>query len=181
MFIFPLGRTKLETRETVVAELARIFAGEEGETLTKYLLKEGESTDEKISSDIDMSIGVVRKILYALQDRGLISCRIERNPDTGWITYWWFVPIDQVDGVIYNIKRRVLARLEKRLEYETENVFYWCGNETCPKINFSDAVDNLFTCPRCGRRLKPYDNSETIAALKFVISRLKSEVEKVFQ
>ena len=169
------------SREDTAVELARVFAGEDGVKIVKYLINSGEVIDEKMADDLKMQVGTVRRILYTLQDRGIVSCRIERNSETGWITYYWFVPLDQINGILYNIKRRIIARIEKRLEYESSNVFYWCGNKECPKVPFSEAVDSLFRCPRCGRHLKPYDNSKLIAALKWALSKLKAEVEQAFE
>ncbi|RLG59439.1 hypothetical protein DRN86_04245 [Candidatus Geothermarchaeota archaeon] len=171
----------MESREKTIIELAKVFAGENGEKIVKYLLDKKEDTDEAISAGIDLPIGTVRRILYLLHDKGVISCRVERNPETGWITYFWFIPIEQINGVVYNLRRKLIARIEKRLEYETTNIFYWCGNNECPKITFSEAVDNVFRCPQCGRRLKPYDNSKLIAALNWTLSRLKAKVKRAFE
>lgn len=170
----------MNVKKRTVAKLAELLVGEVGREIVEYLLDKGESTDEEISKDLSVQIGVVRKSLYGLHDKNIVSSRLERNSATGWITYYWYVPLDQIDGIIYNIKRRIMERLEARLEYESKNVFYWCGNKNCPKLTFSEAVDGLFRCPVCGRHLKPHDNSKLIAALKWTLSELKSEVEKSF-
>jgi transcription initiation factor TFIIE subunit alpha len=166
----------------VFLELARLYGGEVGESIVSVLLRKGEATDEDIAKALNMSVGDTRKVIYILNSRTIISSRMDRDINTGWITYYWYVPLEQVKGLLYNIKRRVLERLEKRLEYEKNNVFYWCYNEkmNCPKLTFNEAVDTLFRCPKCNSHLKPYDNPELIAALTWAISRLKSELESHF-
>jgi len=166
----------------IFLKLARLYGGEMGEAIVSVLLRREEATDEELAKALRMPVGDVRKIIYILNSKAIISSRMERDPNTGWITYYWYVPLDQAEGLLYNIKRRVLERLEKRLEYEKNNVFYWCGNKEqhCPKLTFNDAVDTLFRCPKCNAHLKPYDNSELIAALTWAISKLKSELEDHF-
>lgn len=162
--------------------MARLYGGDIGGSIVAVLLRKGEATDEELAKALNMPVGDVRKIIYVLSSKAVISSRMERDPNTGWITYYWYVPLDQAEGLLFNIKRRVLDRLEKRLEYESNNVFYWCGNKEmhCPKLTFTNAVDTLFRCPNCNAHLKPYDNSELIAALTWAISKLKSELEDRF-
>lgn len=170
-----------DRKKRIALELASVYGGEIGERIVEYLIENGEAADEKIAEDLQLQVGSTRKVLYVLQDKGVVSSRIERSPETGWITYFWYVPLDQMEGLTINIKRRIIGRLEKRLEYESNNVFYWCATPGDPKLTFSEAVDNLFRCPKCGKHLKPYDNSKLIAALKWVASKLKKEVETTFE
>ncbi|MFQ5711955.1 MAG: transcription factor [Candidatus Geothermarchaeales archaeon] len=164
----------------IFLKLAQLYTGENGKSIVSYLLRKGEATDEDISRVTSLHVSEVRKILYELNTRAVVSSIREQDPDTGWITYLWYVPVDEIEGILYNIKRKVLERMEKRLEYETTNVFYWCGNPECEKLTFSKAVDIMFRCPKCGAHLKPYDNSELIAALNWGISHLRAELERHF-
>jgi transcription initiation factor TFIIE subunit alpha len=166
----------------VFLKLARVYVEEVGVKVMAYLLRKGEATDEDIAKALSLPISEVRKVLYIFSDKAIISSRMERDVNTGWITYYWYVPLDQLEGILYNIKRRVLERLEKKLDYESTNVFYWCGHREkhCSKVTFSQAVDELFRCPTCGAHLKPYDNSDLIAALNWSISKLKSELREHF-
>ncbi len=166
----------------VFHRLAKVYAGEVGEKIMAYLLRKGEATDEDVSKALSLPISEVRKVLYTFSDKAIISSRMERDINTGWITYYWYVPLKQLEGILYNIKKRVLERLEKRLEYESTNVFYWCGHREkhCRKMTFGQAVDDLFRCPTCGAQLKPHDNSQLITALKWSISKLKSDLREHF-
>jgi transcription initiation factor TFIIE subunit alpha len=163
----------------VFLKLAELYADETGRVVMNYLIEHGEATDEEISEDLEMPVGDVRRILYKLNDKSVVLSRMERDPNTGWITYYWYVPKEQLDGILYSLKKDIKERLEKRLEYESENVFYWCGHEEehCKKVPFSVAVDNLFKCPNCGSSLKPYDNSQLIVALNWAVKTLEKELK----
>ncbi len=164
----------------IFLKLAELYAGEKGSSIVKYLLRKKEATDEEISRAMGLHVSDVRKVLYELDARSVVSSIRDQDPETGWITYFWYVPADEVEGTLYSIKKKILERLEKRLEYETSNVFYWCGKPDCAKLTFSQSVDNVFRCPQCGAHLKPHDNSELIAALNWSISQLRVELEKHF-
>ena len=47
----------MESREKTIIELAKVFAGENGEKIVKYLLDKKEDTDEAISAGIDCLLG----------------------------------------------------------------------------------------------------------------------------
>ena len=168
-------------KEKVALDFAELYAGKLGLEVVKLLLEKGEMTDEEIAEKLSLQVGQVRKVLYLLQDKGVVSSRLERNPESGWITYFWYVPLDLIPGLALNLKKKILERLEVRLKYERENVFYWCRRPEDPRLTFELAVDNLFLCPVCGKKLKPYDNSEIVAALSWAISKLRKEIDEIFE
>lgn len=162
----------------VFLKLAKLFGDDPAHRVMELLLEKGEATDEEISETLDMPVGDVRRILYKLNDKSIVLSRMERDPNTGWITYYWYVPVEQLDGILFNLKKSIKERLERRLEFESKNVFYWCGHteKHCNKLPFGEAVDHLFRCPNCGASLKPYDNSQLIVALNWAVKVLEKEL-----
>jgi len=120
-----------------------------------------------------MSENEVRRILWRLSDHTLVTTRKEVNSESGWITYYWQLPLEQAKGILYNIVNEVAEKLEKKLEYERGNIFFWCGREGCPRYTFDKATELMFRCGSCGDPLKPFDNSELVAALTWMIGRLR--------
>jgi transcription initiation factor TFIIE subunit alpha len=74
-------------------------------------------------------------------------------------------------------KEKVLERLQQRLAYETENTFYYCQNNGCPRHTFEEAMSNTFKCPICSGHLDHHDNTEIIRILKKQIELLKADLE----
>jgi len=78
------------------------------------------------------------------------------------------------------IVSHIIDRLEEKLRYETENIFYWCMDPNHSRLTFSEATENMFRCPVCGKTLMPYDNSELLAAIKYCISEMRKIMKDYF-
>ena len=162
----------LESRIYALSLLAKAYKGELAGRIIEYVARKGEATDSEIAKALKVSEGEVRRIIWVLSTEGLLHSR-KTVSETGWMTFYWTVPLDQVDGIILKLYRRIIDRLEKRLEYESQNIFYWCGNPEHPRYTFSEAAEKLFKCEICGKTLMPYDNAELVAALSWVTSEMK--------
>ena len=167
---------KLEYEDSFV-KVAGLVGGEEYVKVARALLNNIDSTDEEIASATGLKINKVRKILYDLYDKSLISAVRVRDPKRDWYVYRWRVQPDQVEVFLNSIKQKLLTRLKTKLEYETSHQFYHCGSPTCPKRTFEEAVDYMFICPECGNPLRPFDNREVIEALNWKIRQLEEELK----
>ena len=79
--------------------------------------------------------------------------------------------------MIFSLKKtKVLERLKQRLQYETQNTFYHCNNNGCPRHTFEEAMANAFKCPNCNGQLIHVDNLEIIKLLRDQIETLKQEI-----
>ncbi len=166
-------------RVYILKKLAGILLGKNGEIIVDTLAEKGEVKDDELSRAVGMNENEVRRILWKLSDYTIVSTRKVINSETGWITYYWYLPLDQAPGILYNVINRIIDRLECRLEYEKNNIFFWCGNVNCPKYTFDEATELIFRCKRCGKALKPYDNSRLIEALNWMIKELKKFASRV--
>jgi len=77
-----------------------------------------------------------------------------RDQETGWFVYHWRLQPDQLEGFIFNQKRRVLEKLETRLRYEKSHEFYSCQTQDCRPLPFEQAFKVLFRCPTCNKSFK---------------------------
>jgi len=164
----------------VFARLAEAYKGEIARKIIEVIADKGEVTDNEISEIIGVDESEVRRIIWVLAGEGLITSKRVIS-ETGWITFYWVLPINQVDGVLLGLYRKIIDRLEKKLEYESSNVFYWCMNKDHPRYTFSEAADLMFKCSICGKTLMPYDNSELIAAIKWALSEMKKTLARYFK
>ena len=162
--------------DKTLQKVAEAFGGEEAVQIVNVLKGVGETTDDEIAAKIEIRLNTVRKILYKLYDHSLVGLRRSRDKTTGWFIFHWRLQLDQLAGFILNQKRRVLEKLETRLEYEQEHEFYSCFTESCKRIPFVDAMELVFRCPTCNKMLMHFDNAELKASLIARVEALRKEL-----
>ncbi|MCP8316972.1 MAG: transcription factor, partial [archaeon] len=151
--------SKIEYEDAFV-KISGLLGGEEYVKVARALLNNENATDEEIASATGLKINTVRKALYDLFERSLISGIRVRDLKRGWFVYRWRAQRDQTDSFIEIQKKKSLERLKDRLIYESDHEFYHCGMLTCPKRTFEESIDVFFKCPNCGKILDLIDNSE---------------------
>ena len=86
---------------------------------------------------------------------------------------------DQLEGFIFNQKRRVLEKLESRLRCEKSHEFYSCKTPGCKRFPFAEAFELLFKCPACNRSMVHVKNSHIIETLTRKINQIKKGTKLV--
>ena len=158
----------------MVVDIAKIIAGEDGAKIFKVLTKMGRATDDQLSLRTNININLVRKTLYALHDTSLIANERIRDDKTGWFIFYWRPHLDAVEGFIIGRKRKILEKLQVRLDYEKKHDFYNCVTPNCRKhIPFEEAAESMLHCPACGGDLVHEDNSKIIETLKKRIAEIE--------
>src|SRR6187200_3172541 len=115
--------------EESFAKISNLICGEEYQKVAQALLNTQNDTDEEIAGATGMRINVIRKVLYDMFGKALITGIRVKDEKKGWFVYRWRAKGDQVDNFIDNQKKKILDRLQKRLEYEESSEFYHCGNK----------------------------------------------------
>jgi len=159
----------------LIVKVARIVGGEEAVMIVGALNELGVAKEDALAEKTGMRLNDVRKILYKLSERSLVTSRVRRDPQSGWFIYSWRLNPDQVDGYVEDQKRRVLEKLKARLEYEKDHEFYTCATPGCTRLRFEDAMTCLFRCSKCGKLLNHVDNSRITKALSRRIAQLEKE------
>lgn len=165
---------KIEYEDSFV-KIAGLLGGEDYVRVARALLNNENATDEEIASATGLKINNVRKALYDLFGRSLITGVRVRDPKRGWFVYRWKAQRDQVDGFIETQKRKAAERLKQRLEYEEQHEFYHCGTSSCRKLTFEEAMEVFFKCPTCSKPVNLADNTRLKQALRWKISQIHSE------
>lgn len=164
--------------EDSFVKIASLIGGEEYLKVARALLNTEDVTDEEIASATGLRINIVRKVLYDMFGKALISGIRVKDEKKGWFVYRWRAKRDQVDNFIDNQKRKVLDRLKKRLQHEESAEFYHCGNQECPRVTFEEAVEGFFKCPSCKSMLNTVDNSKVRQALRYKIEQIGRDISK---
>lgn len=158
----------VEKYEDPFVRIASMIGGDEYLKIARSLLKVEDATDEEIASSTGLRINLVRKILYDLFGKSLITGIRVKDERKGWFVYRWRSRRDEVENYIENQKKKITMRLQQRLDYENSSEFYHCGNEDCGRVTFENALDGMFKCPSCGMvlNLKKNDRSKNAFSKK---------------
>jgi transcription initiation factor TFIIE subunit alpha len=162
--------------DATLNKVALALGDVEAVTLIAHLKGVDEITDDEIANKTGIRLNSVRKILYKLYDHSLVSLRRTRDPKTGWFIFHWKLQPDQLEGFILSQKRRVLEKLNVRLEYEKNHDFYYCGNTECKRVPFEEAVELVFHCSGCSKPLVHSENGKMIDKLSEKVDVLRKEL-----
>src|SRR5215510_7248934 len=162
--------------EDSFVKIAGLIGGEEYLKVARGLLNTNDATDEEIASVTGLRINIIRKVLYDMFGKALITGIRVKDEKKGWFVYRWRAKRDQVDSFIDNQKKKILDRLQIRLEYEESSEFYHCGNNNCSHVKFDFAVEQFFKCNTCNESLNMIDNSKIKEALRHKIEQIISEI-----
>ncbi|MEM1994898.1 MAG: transcription factor [Nitrososphaerales archaeon] len=165
---------RIEYEDSLV-KIAGLLGGEEYIKVARALLNNEDSTDEEIASATGLKINTVRRVLYDLFGRSLISGIRVRDLKRGWYVYRWRAQREQVDGFIEMQKRKLIEKLRQRLAYEEQHEFYHCNNPNCTKKTFEQAIESFFKCTTCGALLNRVNNEDLIKLLRWKINHIQSE------
>ena len=159
-------------------KVAETFGSEDAVQIIGTLKGANEITDDEIAFQTGIRLNFVRKILYKLYDHSLVALRRSRDENTGWFVFHWRLQPDQLDGFITNQKRRVLEKLENRLEHEKNHEFYYCHTTGCKRTPFEEAVELVFRCPTCNKLMMHFDNKKLVEVLNVKIGELRKELSE---
>ena len=106
---------RIEFEDSFV-KVAAIIGGDDYIKISRAILNNNDSTEEEIASATGLKINTVRKTLYDLFGRSLITGVRVRDMKKGWFVYRWRAQQEQVDGLIASLKRKSIVRLKSKLE-----------------------------------------------------------------
>jgi transcription initiation factor TFIIE subunit alpha len=163
--------------EETLKKVAALF-GEDGVRVVEVLKGVHEIIDIDIVDQTEIRLNTVRKTLYRLYDHSLVALRRSRDKETGWFIFHWRLQPDQLEGFIFNQKRRVLEKLETRLRYEKNHEFYSCQTQGCRPLPFEQAFEVLFRCPTCNKPMSYVTNNKIIETITRKINQIKKELSE---
>ena len=168
----------IDKYEAPFVRIAAMIGGDEYLKVARSLLKSEDATDEEIASSTGLRINMVRKVLYDLFGKALITGIRVKDEKKGWFVYRWRSRRDEVENFIEGQKKKISERLQQRLDYENSSDFYHCGNEDCPRVTFENALEVFFKCPSCGQVLNLKKNEKAKKAFAWKIDHIKKDMRK---
>ena len=155
--------------EDPFVRIASMIGGDEYLKVARSLLKAEDATDEEIASSTGLRINMVRKVLYDLFGKSLITGIRVKDERKGWFVYRWRTRREEVEHFIENQKKKIQERLQQRFDYENASDFYHCGNEDC-----------MFKCPSCQDVLNIKKNEKSRKAYSKKIDEIKKDMQQTF-
>jgi transcription initiation factor TFIIE subunit alpha len=168
----------IDKYEDPFVRISTMIGGDEYLKVARSLLKSEDATDEEIASSTGLRINMVRKVLYDLFGKALITGIRVKDEKKGWFVYRWRSRRDEVENFIEGQKKKILERLQQRLDYESSSDFYHCGNEDCPRVTFENALELFFKCPSCGNVLNLKKNDKSKKAFAYKIDHIKKDMRQ---
>jgi len=166
--------------EDPFVKISAMIGGDEYLKVARSLLKAEDATDEEIASSTGLRINMVRKILYDLFGKSLITGIRVKDERKGWFVYRWRSRREEVENFIENQKKKISEKLQQRLDYESSSEFYHCGNVDCPRVTFEDSLEAMFKCPSCSQVLNLKKNDKVKKAFAKKIDKIKNDMQQVF-
>ena len=158
--------------------LCNLIGGEEYTKISKALLNNPNSTDEEIAGGTGLKVNIVRKALYDLFGRSLITGIRVRDVNRGWFVYKWKADTEHSEIYVTNQKEKSLKKLQQKIKYYKANDFYKCDNPTCETITFQEALDQFFKCSSCGTSMNAIDKKTLVKALNWKKDQIQAELIK---
>ena len=170
----------LEEYEEPFAKISYMIGGDEYLKVARSLLKSEDATDEELASSTGLRINMVRRVLYDLFGKSLITGVRVKDERKGWFVYRWRTRRDEVENFIEDQKKKIQERLQQRLDYENSSEFYHCGNDDCDRVTFVEALDDMSKCTNCGKVLNLKKNDRVKSAYVKKIEEIKKDKRRVF-
>ncbi len=158
--------------EPGVCKYFKSLIGDDGLRVLEKI-PEAEITDENITELAGLDLNTVRRTLYILYENKLMRYRREKSEDSGWLTYYWKIELNELDRIVNDEIKKLRKILEQKLEFESGNVFYSCKYHPV-RFVFDDAAEYSFKCPFCEESLDYEDNNPMVVALEQKLSELGS-------
>ena len=113
----------IDKYEDPFVKISFMLGGDEYLKVARSLLKSKDATDEEIASSTGLRINMVRKVLYDLFGKSLITGIRVKDERKGWFVYRWRSRREEVENFIQNQKKKIKGRLQERLDYENSSQF----------------------------------------------------------
>ena len=166
----------IDKYEDPFIKIASMIGGDEYLKVARSLLRAQDATDEEIASSTGLRINMVRKVLYDLFGKSLITGVRVKDERKGWFVYRWRSRRDEVENFIDVQKKKIHERLQQRLDYENMSEFYHCGNDDCNRVPVENSLDLFFKCPSCGNVLNLENNDKLKKSFSKKIDEIKQDI-----
>jgi len=122
----------------------------------EVLANNDEISEKSIKRTIKVKENEIRKILYKLEELGIVAPIGAITLKDGKLDFKWKVKISDIEEIYKIIIDKEIANINKELE-NMKDIIYYC-TECGASYDIDEAYDNNFHCKECGSILIEKEN-----------------------
>ena len=144
----------IDTKKLLKLEEARKYvidvAGEKGLEVFEFLISKGEMEENMLAKKLKFEkANAIRKFLYRLYNKNLVSYRKVRKNNKAWYTYFWKANPEKLVFIIKEMYEEEIKQTKKSMELNKAEDFYVC--DICNRrYGVNEALQNDFRCKNDG-------------------------------
>ncbi|MCL4399347.1 hypothetical protein M1293_02460 [Candidatus Parvarchaeota archaeon] len=153
------------------------LSGEKGLEIFRYLIDHGTMEENTLAKKMKFKkANAIRKFLYKLYNKTLVSYIRKKKGSKAWYTYYWSANPDRLMFLLKKEYEDEIAQAKKSIELNKANDFYIC-NSCNRRYDLNSALENDFRCYNCGAPLSHMDLSEIVEDKDSRIRFLKEKID----
>ena len=155
------------------------LSGEKGLEVFEYLIDHGQLEENALAKRLKFEkANAIRKFLYKLYNKNLVSYSKKKSGSKAWYTYFWKANPERLVFLLQKEYEDEIQQAKKAIELNKANDFYVC--DTCNRrYELNRALENDFKCANCGSVLTHIEQTLVLGDKENRISFLKNKIEKL--
>jgi transcription initiation factor TFIIE subunit alpha len=156
----------IDTNKLLRLEEARKYvidiAGEKGLEVFEFLIAKGEMEENLLAKKLKFEkANAIRKFLYRLYNKNLVSYRKIRKNNKAWYTYFWGANPEKLVFIIREMYEEEIKQTKKSMELNKAEDFYVC--DICNRrYDVNEGLQNDFRCKNDGGVLTHLESSKIL-------------------
>jgi transcription initiation factor TFIIE subunit alpha len=173
----------VDTKKLLQLEEARKYvidvAAEKGLEIFQFLISSGEMEENLLAKKLKFEkANAIRKFLYRLYNKNLVSYRKVRKNNKAWYTYFWSANPERLVFIISEMYEDEIKQTNKSMELNKAEDFYVC--DICNRrYEVNEALQNDFRCKNDGGVLTHIESEKVLEDKQSRIDFLKGKLDRV--
>ncbi len=155
------------------------LSGEKGLDVFKYLIYHGPMEENLLAKKLRFDkANAIRKFLYKLYSKNLVSYTKKKKGAKAWYTYYWKADPERLVFLLKKEYEDEIKQAKKSIDLNKATDFYICN--TCNRrYGLMEALENSFRCSNCNDVLSHLDTSQVVGDKESRIAFLNSKIKHV--
>ena len=181
--IVKVKKLQVDSKKLLRLDEARKYvidvSGEKGLEVFQFLISRGEMEENLLARKLKFEkANAIRKFLYRLYNKNLVSYRKVRKNNKAWYTYFWSANPEKLALIISQIYEEEIKQTKKSMELNKAEDFYVC--DICNRrYEVNEALQNDFRCKNDGGILNHVEPEKILEDKQSRIDFLNKKLENV--
>ncbi|MCL5101335.1 MAG: hypothetical protein M1348_01855 [Candidatus Parvarchaeota archaeon] len=157
------------------------LSGDKGLEIFTYLIDKGPMEENLLARKLKFEkANAIRKFLYRLYNKNLVSYTKKKRGAKAWYTYYWRANPERLLFLIQKEYEDEITQAKKSIDLNKANDFYVCEN--CNRrYELNKALENDFRCSNCNGVLMHIETSEIVSDKQNRIDFLNGKIKKLLE